>query len=164
MYSKLAFKIDHKTSNSRKTFLMCGILGPQKFCPGRPHSFYPSPHSFSSHYLFTNSLTMPYVAHGWKTWSSAESANLEGSGNFNVLGLAGRNGSLQGMPDSVTCAFPLLLVEMIHFVLPCFPDPEALSAHSSDTEEITDHELTSPQTLGPSQQLCKTLCYSNRTH
>lgn len=164
MYSKLAFKIDQKTSNSHKTFLMCGILGPQKFFPGRPHSFYPSPHSFSSRYLFTNSFMMPYMTHGWKTWSPAESANLEGSGNFHVLCLAGRNGSLQGMPDSVICALPLLLVGMIHFVLPCFPDLEALSAHSPDTEEITDHELTSPQTLGPSQQLCKAFCHSNRTH
>lgn len=105
---------------------------------------------------------MPYMAHKCKTWLPAESANLEGSGNFHVLGLAGRNGSLQGMPDSVTCALSLLLVEIINFVLPCFPDPEALSAHSPDTEEPADHELNSPETLAPSQQLCEAFCQSNR--
>lgn len=105
---------------------------------------------------------MPYTAHGCKTWSPAESVNLESSENFHVLGLAGRNGSLQGMPDSVTCVLPVLLVEMINLVLPCFPDPEALSAHRPDTEEPAAHELNSPEILGPCQQLCEAFCQSNR--
>jgi hypothetical protein len=36
---------------------------------------------------------------------------------------------------------------MMNFDSPCFPDQEALSPHSPDTEEPADHELNYDSTL-----------------